>query len=245
VDIIVEGATYRYRRRGAPVLAGLDLTVPPGRTVLLGPNGAGKSTLLGATASALGLSGGSITVDGLRAGDRRHRSRYRRRIGWMPQAAPVASAVTVREHVALHGWLAGLGRADAWERSLTALRQADLTELGQRRATTLSGGQHARMGLAQALVHGADVLLLDEPAAALDPDQTAAFHELTAELADGRTIVVSTHDVGELATAYDHVVVLDAGQVRFAGSTREFVAGADGPIPPVDAYRRALRDEPC
>jgi ABC-2 type transport system ATP-binding protein len=97
------------------------------------------------------------------------------------------------------------------------------------------------MALAQALVHGAEVLLLDEPTAALDPDQKESFADLTAQLADGRTIVVSTHDVSDLTTAYDQVVVLDHGHVRFAGTINEFVTAEQGVLSAVDAYRRAIR----
>jgi ABC-2 type transport system ATP-binding protein len=240
VDVVIERATFRYRSRDAPVFEGLDLVFSPGRTILLGPNGAGKSTLLAAAASAVPVNSGSISVGGVSADSRRDRSRYRGRIGWMPQAVRAAGGLKVREHVALHGWLAGLSRAAAWERSRDALVRVGLDDLENRKATSLSGGQAARMGLAQALVHGADVLLLDEPTAALDPDQKESFGTLVAELADGRTIVVSTHDVSDLATTYDHVVVLDHGRVRFTGTTDQFVATDAGALTAVDAYRRAI-----
>jgi ABC-2 type transport system ATP-binding protein len=96
------------------------------------------------------------------------------------------------------------------------------------------------MGLAQALVQGAEVLLLDEPTAALDPDQKDAFAVLLNDLVADMTVVVSSHDVSDLAESYDRVIVLNDGRVRFDGSTSEFMQPAGRPVSAVEAYRAAL-----
>lgn len=242
MEITFEDVTFGYRSRDVRVLEHLDLTIPEGRTILLGPNGAGKSTLLAIAASVLplGRDRGRVTVGGLAPEGRRDRAEYRRHVAWMPQTVRAATGLTVRQHVAMHGWLAGLDKARAWEESLRALARVDLTDLAERRATKLSGGQRARMGLAQALVHGADVLLLDEPTAALDPDQKDSFARLLDTISTDKTVLVSSHDVSDLEASYDRVVVLDRGQVRFTGTTAEFLRGADRNLAPVEAYRVAL-----
>jgi ABC-2 type transport system ATP-binding protein len=236
----LEDIEYRYRKRDRPVFEGLTVSVPVGRTILLGPNGAGKSTLLGIAASVLGPNPGSVRADGLIASGRRQRGQYRRHVSWMPQTVRPAAGLTVREQVALHGWLAGMGRSEAWDSAIRALDRVQLRDTADRRAAQLSGGQRARMGLAQALVYSASVLLLDEPTAALDPDQKQVFAALLVDVAEGRTILVSTHDVADLEDSYDHVLVLADGRIRFDGTVGEFMSPAGRRLDAVEAYRAAL-----
>lgn len=240
-DVEFVETSFRYRSREPYVLHQFNLTIPAGRTILLGPNGAGKSTILGLAASVLRPDRGRVAISGLEARGRKRTAEYRRRVSYMPQVTPVASGLTTREQVALHGWLAGMTRADAWRASLNALRRVDLEPHADRAAAKLSGGQRARMGLAQALVHAAELLLLDEPTAPLDPDQREIFNTLLTEVANDCTVVVSSHDVAELATSYDHVSVVAGGQVAFHGTTSEFLQSDSAPISAVEAYRTAVR----
>ncbi|MBO9521081.1 MAG: ATP-binding cassette domain-containing protein [Nocardioidaceae bacterium] len=243
MNLTFEDVRYSYRRRDRPVLDGLRLSIPAGRTILLGPNGAGKSTLLAIAASVLplGEGRGRVAVDGVTPDRRGSRVRFRRRVAWMPQTVTPAAGVTVRQQVALHGWLAGMPRTAAWTEARRALVQVGLEQLADARSTRLSGGQRARMGLAQALVHAADVLLLDEPTAALDPDQKEAFVSLLARVSGDKVVVVSSHDVSDLEASYDRVVVLEEGQVRFEGPTAAFLRNGAETRRPVDAYRAVLR----
>lgn len=233
---------FAYRSRGARVVRDLNLTIPVGRTILLGPNGAGKSTVLAIAASVLPLARdrGSVEIEGLVPRSSRDRSAYRRRVAWMPQSVRATSGLSVRQQVALHGWLAGLSRAHAWGEALRVLHVVGLADLADHRATRLSGGQRARMGLAQALVHSADVLLLDEPTAALDPDQKDRFAVLLRSVAEDKVVVVSSHDVSDLASSFDRVVVLVEGRVRFDGTTADFLDDSGSTLTAVEAYRRAL-----
>ncbi len=241
MDLRFNNVSFGYRSRDAEVLTELTLRIPAGRTILLGPNGAGKSTLLAIAASVLPLKRdrGGVAAGELTPRSRRERSAYRRRVAWMPQSVRASSGLSVRKHVALHGWLAGLTKSQAWDESLTALAGVDLQDMADRPATKLSGGQRARMGLAQALVHSADVFLLDEPTAALDPDQKDQFALLLNAIAKEKVVVVSSHDVSDLATSYDRVVVLADGRVRFDGTTAEFLDADGSDLTAVEAYRRA------
>jgi ABC-2 type transport system ATP-binding protein len=213
-------------RTGVPVFVGLSLEFTRGCTVLLGPNGAGKSTLLSLGASVLTPASGRVEFDGLLSTGRRGVADYRRRVGWLPQRIRPVPALTVREQAAYAGWLKGLSRSEAWARSSAALARVGLTELAQRRSHELSGGQLRRLGIAQALIHDARLVLLDEPTAGLDPIQRGVFRDLIGELAESVDFVVSTHQTEDLADIYGAVVVLDRGEAVFQGGVREFLGRA-------------------
>ncbi|HLI52557.1 MAG TPA: ATP-binding cassette domain-containing protein [Thermomicrobiaceae bacterium] len=206
--------------------------IPPGKTVLLGPNGAGKSTLLGLGTDALRPTQGRVRFGDVTPSRRRDRSAYRRLVGWMPQHTRAVPGLTAHEQVAYAAWLKGLGQRQAWSAAADALKQVGLHDLAGRKVSTLSGGQVRRIGLAQMLAHDAQVLLLDEPTAGLDPAQRARFRDLMAALPQGRVVVVSTHQVDDLSELFQSVVILDKGRFHFTGSVTEFLelapAGAVG-----------------
>ncbi|NJP99952.1 ATP-binding cassette domain-containing protein [Streptomyces zingiberis] len=222
MPIHVSHCCFGYRRR-ALVLADLTLALPSGCVVLLGPNGAGKSTLLGLLASALKPSAGRVTLGGLDTSKRRDLKRYRQQVGWLPQQVTPVPGLRVREQAAYAGWLKGLSRREAWDRSLGAIKQVGLDELAERSAEQLSGGQLRRLGIAQTLVHSARVVLMDEPTAGLDPTQRKVFRGLLEDLKDQASFVVSTHQTEDLEDSYDSVVLLDRGEILFEGSTISFL----------------------
>ncbi|WP_394814591.1 ATP-binding cassette domain-containing protein [Streptomyces chisholmiae] len=117
-----------------------------------------------------------------------------------------------------------MNRRDAWDRAEGALRRVELTDRAGDRTSRLSGGQLRRVGVAAALVHDARVLLLDEPTAGLDPRQRRVFRDLLSGLREDVDVLLSTHDVADLAEEADHVTVLDAGTILHSGSTDSFVA---------------------
>jgi ABC-2 type transport system ATP-binding protein len=223
MKLTFESVTFRYRRSGPDVLHEFGWGVSPGRTVLLGPNGAGKTTLLSLAANALRPSKGRITLDQLDPGRRTDRAAYRALTGWMPQATRPIPGFTCREQVAYAAWLKGVDRRKAWSVALHALEAVGLSELNNKLASELSGGQLRRVGLAQALAHDARVLLLDEPTSGLDPAQRAKFRETLTALSDSRTIIVSTHQVDDLSGIFDRVVVVDHGRIRYDGTVASFM----------------------
>ena len=220
MSLTFQDCTFRYGRRQRPVLDGFSYQLPSGLTIVLGPNGAGKSTLLRLGASISLPQSGSVAFDG-------HSSRsreYRRHVSWMPQHVSPMAGLTAREQVAYTGWLKGMSRADAWTRALEALRRVNLRDHADRKASALSGGQLRRMGVASALVHECRVLLLDEPTAGMDPRQRRAFRDVLGGLAQEVDVLMSTHDVADLAEEADHVTVLYGGRVLQSGSTDAFLA---------------------
>ncbi|MGW5817856.1 ATP-binding cassette domain-containing protein [Streptomyces noursei] len=222
MPISISDCSFMYRR-GLPVLEGLSLSLGYGATVLLGPNGAGKSTLLGLAASALRPASGHVRIGALGTRNRKDVKEYRRKVGWLPQQVKAIPGLRVREQVAHAGWLKGMSRIQAWEASAGALEAVGLTDLSARRSSELSGGQKRRLGIAQALVHSAEVVLMDEPTAGLDPRQRATFRDLVARLSSTVAVVVSTHQTEDLADIYQSVVVLDQGRVRHQGAVSSFL----------------------
>jgi len=237
-----DNVSFGYRRTRL-VLDCLSHEFAPGATLLLGPNGAGKSTLLALAASAFRPKAGVVRFAGTPAASPTLRE-YRRRVSWMPQQIRPIPGLSVREQVAYVGWLKGMTRSQAWERSLPALDRVALREHAETRPGRLSGGELRRLGVAQTLVHDAALLLMDEPTAGLDPAQRAGFQQLVQQLAETTTVVVSTHQTDDIDTSYAHVVVLADGRIRFSGSTGAFLASAgdaaNGRERVVTAYTRAL-----
>jgi molybdate transport system ATP-binding protein len=201
----------------------LDLAVEPGRTLaLVGPNGAGKSTALGAIAGLV-PNAGTVSVNGRVLDDL---PVEQRRVGYVFQDYLLFPHLTVLENVAFGPRAAGVGRSAARAAASVWLDRLDLAQFATRRPAQLSGGQAQRVALARALAADPEVLLLDEPLAALDVEIRA---DVRAELAhylagfDGVTIVV-THSLAD-ATALAHdAVVLEAGRPTQRGSVADLIA---------------------
>ena len=170
---------------------------------MLGPNGAGNTTLLRLLAGDLRARSGqvSITKDGQRSVSG---SSLRRQVAWMPQSVSAVAGLNVLEQVAYSGWLGGLPTKVAMRRADGAVRLVLLDDGRDAAATTLSGGQLRRVGLADALAMRADYLLLDEPMAGLDPAQRANFREVLKGLPDCG-LVVSTHQTDDVADETEFV----------------------------------------
>jgi ABC-type multidrug transport system ATPase subunit len=149
---------------------------------------------------------------------------YRRAVAWMPQNIVPMPSLTAREYVAYVGWLKGMNRRDAWDRAAGALTRVELTDQADTNSSELSGGQLRRIGVAAALVHDARVLLLDEPTAGMDPHQRRVFRDTLNTLTEDVRVLMSTHDVVDLAEEADHVTVIDNGRILHTGTTDAFLA---------------------
>ncbi len=210
-------------RRGRWLLRGVDLAVEPSLlTAVVGPNGAGKSTLLRLLSGAWRPSEGRVLLDGvdLLTVPRRQAARQ---VAWVPQSARPTFEFSVREFVTLGRYphesrLFGTRAADGgWIDR--CLEDTDVLALGERRVTTLSGGELQRVLLARSLATEAEVLLLDEPTANLDLAHALDILGLARRLASaGRSIVVVLHDLNLAARFGDRLVVLDDGSLVAEGA---------------------------
>ena len=193
-------------------LDGVDLVARPGAvTALVGPNGSGKTTLLLVLAGLLVPDAGEVRVAGhdpVRDG-----RAARARTGWMPDAFGTWDSLTAREVLLTFAAAYRLPRAVAADRTAELLETVHLAEFADRPASALSRGQKQRLGLARALVHRPDVLLLDEPASGLDPRSRVELRVLLRRLADdGATVLVSSHVLTELDEMADDAVFLSRGR---------------------------------
>lgn len=240
----IEGLVRNFEDRS--VLNGVDLLVQGGVVALLGSNGAGKTTLLRCVASLLEPDAGSVRVDGLDARSEAERIEIRRRLGYLPQESGFAAGSTVFDAV---DYLAVLKehRDDRLRRRLVA-DALDSVGLADRMAdglSTLSTGMRRRVGLAQAMLGAPALLLLDEPAAGLDPDERQRVRDLLAARRGDATIIVSTHLTDDAADA-DLVAVLHDGRIVFSDKPSRLAALADGRVwfsngPPPPGARSATR----
>ncbi|WP_114241422.1 ABC transporter ATP-binding protein [Dyella sp. C9] len=205
-------------RAGRPAVSDLSLRLDAGQVLgLLGVNGAGKSTTLAMVAGALIPDAGTIRLNGEDFVE--HPGLARRAIGWLPERAPLWPELTVREHLDAHGRLRGLGGAELARASQRIIERLELGPMSRRLAGVLSQGQRQRLGLACALLHQPSLLVLDEPANALDPVQVAALRGVIREqAAAGTAIILSTHLLAEVTAACDRVAILHEGRLRFDGA---------------------------
>ena len=233
-NVLVHGLHKRYGDRVA--LAGLDLVAQGGVVTVLGPNGAGKTTLLRCLATVLTGDDGRVLVDGL---DPRHASdrvEIRRRLGYLPQEPGFSERARVFDVVDYLAILNGVTDARTRRREVfAALRRTGLADRAGDRVARLSGGMRRRLGIAQAVVAHPTLLVLDEPAAGLDPDQRLGLRSLISDAADRATVVVSTHLTEEAAAISDQIVVVDDGRCVFTGTARQLAAVARGRVWTADA----------
>jgi ABC-2 type transport system ATP-binding protein len=216
--VAVRGLTKRFGH----VTAVEDLTfdVPPGRvTGFLGPNGAGKTTTLRMLLGLVHPSTGEALIDG------RPYARLpapRRTVGAVLEATGFHPGRRGRDHLRIQAAIAGVAQA----RVDDVLDQVHLTADADRRVGGYSLGMRQRLSLAAALLGDPQVLVLDEPANGLDPEGMAWLRELLRALADsGRTILISSHVLSEVAQIADHAVIINGGRLRFAGPLAELGDG--------------------
>lgn len=223
------GKTYTTSRGPVPAVDGLELAVRRGEFFgLLGPNGAGKSTTLGMLTTRIRPTSGTAHVAGYDVA--RQQLEVKRRIGVVTQANTMDRAVTIREGLEYRGRYFGLTARQARERSAELLEQFRLGEVADAMDDHVSGGQSKRAMVARALIHRPEVLFLDEPTAAIDPQARLGLWELLRELnAGGQTILLTTHYLQEAEGLCDRIAVVDHGTLLTCDTVAGIIAasGAD------------------
>jgi len=211
--IEVENLTKRYA--GHTAVSGISFTVKRGEIVgLLGPNGAGKSTTMRVLSCYLPATSGTVRVAGL---DVFHNSaEVRRRIGYMPENNPLHLEMRVREYLKFRARLKGLGIARSRERVDVVMEQCSLTDVSKRIIGQLSKGFRQRVGLADALVHEPDLIILDEPTIGLDPNQIRSVRALIKSLANSHTVLISTHILPEAEMTCNRMLIMFGGKILAA-----------------------------
>lgn len=214
--IEVRELTKRYAKYTA--VNDVSFEVGRGEIVgLLGPNGAGKSTILRILSGFMPATSGTVRIAGF---DVFHEAdEVRRRIGYMPENNPLHMEMRVREYLKFRARLKGLSRAQVRERVATVLEQCALKDVQKRIIGQLSKGYKQRVGLADALVHEPELIILDEPTIGLDPNQLRSVRQLIKDLAGTHTVLVSTHILPEVEMTCSRVLILHGGQILAADTT--------------------------
>jgi ABC-2 type transport system ATP-binding protein len=219
-----------YKYYGDTRAAGpLSFAIDRGEIVgLLGLNGAGKTTALRILACDVLPSSGKVLVDGLDVVDQPHE--VRRRIGYLPETPPLYGEMTVREYLVFAGRLRGMNAADA-ERAVASVQESvELTDVRDDLISSLSLGFRQRVGIAQAIVHKPQLLILDEPTGGLDPVQIIEMRQLLRQLRAEHTIDLSSHILTEISETCDRILVLRAGEIVAAGTEAELSRDLLGPM---------------
>ncbi|MCC6767235.1 MAG: ABC transporter ATP-binding protein [Deltaproteobacteria bacterium] len=231
--IVIAGLTHRYGERTA--LHGIDLDVRRGEIFgVLGPNGGGKTTLFKVLATLVAPQAGAVAV--FDEDTARYPERVRRRLGVVFQQPALDGMLTVRENLACHGALYGLGGAESRARAATLLERLGLADRADDRVEALSGGLARRVELAKGLLHGPDLVLLDEPSTGLDPGARRDFFSYLVHLRDreGLTVVLTTHYMEE-AERCDRIGFIHQGRLVAVGAPADLKAEIGGDVVVVDA----------
>ncbi len=202
-------------------LPGLDLQVPRGEIFgLLGPNGAGKTTTLKLLLGLLRPDAGEIRVFGLE----HTATEARARLGFLPENPYFYDYLTAEEFLDFYGRLHGIGVVERRERVQRALRRVGMEGRGGTPLRACSKGMVQRVGLAQAIQHDPELVILDEPMSGLDPIGRRQVRDLIHELkAEGKTVFFSSHILQDAELLCDRIAILEKGRLRFSGSLRELL----------------------
>jgi len=187
---------------------------------LLGSNGAGKSTIMNIICGVLKQSKGNVFIKGIDM--REHSIEAKKHIGFLPQKPPLHLDLTVEEYLAYSANLRMIPDKDVMNAMDSVLNKCSITHFRKRLIKNLSGGYQQRVGIAQAIIHNPDLVILDEPTNGLDPNQTVEIRNLIKDISQERTVVLSTHILSEVQATCDHIRMVEEGQVVFAGTVDEF-----------------------
>ena len=246
--ITVKGLTKRYANNTA--VDHISFEVQKGQIVgFLGPNGAGKTTTMRMLTCFLTPSGGTASVAGFDILEQPFE--VKKRIGYLPETPPVYPEMRIVEYLTFVGRLKGLTGSDLRSRVDYSCERCAIADVKDKIIGKLSKGYRQRVGLAQAIIHNPDVLILDEPTAGLDPKQINETRDLIKSLAGDHTIILSTHILPEVSQTCEQVIIINKGKVVATDSVSNLqsrarsgesvlleVGGRNGSLDPAAVQRR-------
>jgi len=205
---------------GFVAIRNISFDIPAGQVVaFLGPNGAGKSTTLKILSGYLAPSAGTAAIAGLDMHNRRQEAV--KKLGYLPENGPLYGDMTPHTLLRFFGEIRGIEKEKLHERLELMMEKCGLHQVMEKPIGKLSRGYRQRVGLAQALLHDPDVLIMDEPTAGLDPNQIRDFRQNIRELAQKKTILLSTHILQEVEAVADRVLLISEGSLVFDGTPDE------------------------
>lgn len=214
---------------GVQALKNVNLTIPQGMFGLLGPNGAGKSTLMRTIATLQEADTGSITLGDIDV--LRQPQEVRKLLGYLPQefgVYPKVSALTMLDHIASLKGISNKGERKEVVEAL--LNKTNLWDVRKKNLGTYSGGMKQRFGIAQALIGGPQLIIVDEPTAGLDPAERNRFHNLLSEIGENTIVILSTHIVEDVANLCQNMAIICLGEVIAQGNPQELTQSVEGKV---------------
>lgn len=212
------------RKSFGPITAvdGISLNVKQGEVLgFLGPNGAGKSTTMKMITGFLEPDAGTARLAGIDVQD--DPKGAKQRLGYLPEGAPAYGEMTARDFLQFIAEIRGFVGTDTRARVTAAVGRAGLASVLDQRIETLSKGYKRRVGIAQAILHDPDILVMDEPTDGLDPNQKHHVRELIREMAEHKAIIVSTHILEEVEAVCTRAVVINEGQIVADGTAEDLM----------------------
>ncbi|WP_127844807.1 gliding motility-associated ABC transporter ATP-binding subunit GldA [Psychroflexus aestuariivivens] len=206
MSIEVQHISKKYHSQLA--LDGINFSVNTGEIVgLLGPNGAGKSTLMKILTGFISPTSGDAKINGIQLSE--SKTDIQKQIGYLPEHNPIYLEMYVREYLEFHARIFNVDKT----RIETVIHQTKLTPEANKKIEQLSKGYRQRVGLAAALLHDPEVLILDEPTTGLDPNQLIEIRELIKSISQDKTILLSTHIMQEVEAICDRVIIINKGKI--------------------------------
>jgi ABC-2 type transport system ATP-binding protein len=233
--IKIIGVDKFYGRK--QVLYDINLTINQGMFGLLGRNGAGKTTLMKTLATLHQKQKGNITVCGTPI---EHAKKIRSITGYLPQEFSMYPTMTVSESLDYLGVLSGMDKQLREKRIAMLLKRVNLMEHKDKKVKALSGGMKRRLGIAQALLHDPQVLIVDEPTAGLDPEERIRFRNLLCEVAEKRIVILSTHIVGDIEATCQNIAIMNSGHILWKGTVSQLLDDVKGKVFTVNISKNFL-----
>ncbi len=207
---------------GKPAVRGVTFTIGKGEIVgLLGPNGAGKSTIMKIITGFLNPSEGEVLVDGLNTID--NPIEIKSKIGYLPEKSPMYQDMIVYEYLKFISEIRGISNEKADDAIQSMIKLVALEKVASKRISELSNGYKKRVGLASAMIHDPEILILDEPTAGLDPNQIIMFRKILRKLSEKKTIILSTHVLSEIEAMCEKVIIINNGEKVADNSIQELM----------------------
>lgn len=225
MEIVINNLSKSYGKRAA--LKNVSVTIHSGMYGLLGRNGAGKTSLMRILATLSVPSSGEISMNDISI---KETAKIREIVGYLPQDFSFYRNMSVYGAMDYLGLLSNIPDKIRKERISALLEQVNLKENVRTKVKALSGGMKRRLGIAQALLHDPQILIVDEPTAGLDPEERIRFRNLLSEFAEDRIVMLSTHISSDVESSCENIGVLDNGRMIWSGGTEELVKQAEGKV---------------
>lgn len=225
-SLTIRGITKEYN--GTKALDNIEFTVKKGQIVgLLGPNGAGKTTTMSIITGILAADQGEVLYDGEKMSPANEIS-IKKKIGFLSEANPLYQEMLVKEYLEYMAGLRGMNKQEAQTAIARVIKEAGIEDKLYQPIEELSKGYKQRVGLAQAILHEPELLILDEPTEGLDPNQRVTIRDLITNIGKSRTVMISTHVLSEVEAICDHVLILNEGKLITQGTVDEVIKEGRG-----------------